>query len=41
MESSQQRVLTLLIENRGKCLSGEEMGKRLGISRSAVWKAIP
>lgn len=35
-----EELLRLLEENRGKTLSGEEMAKRLYVSRNAVWKAI-
>ncbi len=34
------RIIELLTQNRGADLSGEEMARRLGVSRSAVWKAI-
>ena len=37
---SYQKVLNLLQKNKGRYLSGEEMGDLLGISRGAVWKAI-
>lgn len=36
---SKQQVLSLL-RQAGDCLSGEEMSRRLGISRAAVWKAV-
>lgn len=35
-----EELLWLLEENCGKTLSGEEMAKRLYVSRNAVWKAI-
>ena len=38
--SSKQQLLTFLEANRDKYLSGEDMAKELGLSRSAVWKAI-
>lgn len=33
-------VLCILEEHRGRFFSGEEIASRLGISRSAVWKAV-
>jgi len=33
-------VLKALIENKGKSVSGEEIADRLGVSRTAVWKAV-
>ncbi|MFL2029975.1 biotin--[acetyl-CoA-carboxylase] ligase [Loigolactobacillus zhaoyuanensis] len=38
--STQEKLLTLLIEQPSKYLSGEQLGQALGISRTAVWKAI-
>lgn len=38
--TTKQQVLDLLEQNRGLCLSGEELASRLSISRTAVWKAI-
>ena len=35
-----ERVYQLLQERRGKFFSGQEISKRLGISRAAVWKSI-
>ncbi len=35
-----QQVLKVLLENKGKSVSGEELGKQLYCSRNAVWKAI-
>lgn len=37
---SRQTVLALLRERMGEPLSGEELSQQLGISRTAVWKAI-
>lgn len=37
---SRERILSLLLEQQGTFLSGEEMSRTLGISRAAVWKAI-
>lgn len=34
------RVLTLLEENRGTYISGEQIAKEIDVSRAAVWKAI-
>ena len=34
------RVLSLLEENRGTYISGEQIAKQLDVSRAAVWKAI-
>lgn len=38
--TSKSGVLLALEQSRGEYLSGEELARRLGISRSAVWKAI-
>lgn len=38
--SQKENVLKMLEQNRGKTLSGEEIGKNLAITRAAVWKAI-
>ena len=40
MESTKEKLLALLEENRGRSLSGQELALRLGISRAAVWKAM-
>ena len=40
MESTKEKLLALLEENRGRSLSGQELALRLGISRAAVWKAV-
>lgn len=37
---SRQEILTLLKNNPGSYLSGEEIAARLGLSRTAVWKAV-
>ena len=37
---SRENVLSLLLEDTSAYLSGEEMSRRLGVSRAAVWKAI-
>ena len=37
---SREYVLSLLLEDTAAYLSGEEMSRRLGVSRAAVWKAI-
>ena len=37
---SRENVLSLLLEEPSAYLSGEEMSRRLGVSRAAVWKAI-
>ena len=34
------RVLAVLEENKGKSLSGSEIAKNVGMTRSAVWKAV-
>ncbi|HJK20669.1 MAG TPA: biotin operon repressor, partial [Methanocorpusculum sp.] len=33
-------VLRILEENRDRFFSGEEIASMLGVSRSAVWKAV-
>ena len=33
-------VLKILEENKGKAISGEEIAKKLNISRTSIWKAI-
>ncbi len=38
--SLKDSVLEMLRESRGEYLSGEELSARLGVSRTAVWKAI-
>lgn len=37
---SRQTVLALLRSREGAFLSGEELSRRLGLSRTAVWKAV-
>lgn len=34
------KVLRILEENKGKVISGEEIAKKLNISRTSIWKAI-
>jgi len=38
--TTKERVLTLLEENRGKTVSGEQLAAALNVSRNAVWKAV-
>lgn len=38
--TTKERILALLEENRGTPLSGEALAEELGVSRTAVWKAI-
>ena len=38
--STKDLVLDALMENRGSFLSGEELSNELGVSRTAIWKAI-
>lgn len=38
--SAQDGVIHILANEGARCVSGEEMASRLGISRAAVWKAI-
>lgn len=38
--NTKEKIVRLLCESQGKYLSGEEIAANLGISRSAVWKAI-
>lgn len=38
--STKERLLALLEENRGMPLSGEALARQLGVSRTAVWKAV-
>ena len=38
--SSKQEVLALLEQNKGNCISGEDIARQLDISRAAVWRAI-
>ena len=35
-----ERLLPMLFENRDRFISGEEEAEKLGVSRTAVWKAI-
>jgi len=37
---SKDKLLTLLEENKGQILSGNDLSTKLGISRNAVWKSI-
>ena len=37
---SRQAVLTYLRAREGEYLSGEELSHQLGLSRTAVWKAV-
>lgn len=34
------RVLSILEDNRGRAVSGEQLAAEIGVSRNAVWKAI-
>lgn len=38
--STKNQIFRLLMENRGKSVSGQTIGTTLGISRAAVWKGI-
>lgn len=38
--SLRDRVLAVLEENKGKSVSGSEIAKSVGMTRSAVWKAV-
>ena len=38
--TTKEQVLSLFEENRGTYFSGEDMAKRLGVSRAAIWKAV-
>lgn len=35
-----EQVFALLEKNAGRCISGAQMAKELGVSRNAVWKAV-
>ena len=37
---SRETVLELLRDGAGDFLSGEELSRRLGLSRAAIWKAV-
>ena len=37
---SRETVLALLRAREGEYLSGEELSRQLGLSRTAVWKAV-
>ena len=37
---SRNTVLSLLRTSEGVFLSGEELSRRLGLSRTAIWKAV-
>ena len=39
-ESSRERILSLLEQNRGVFVSGEQIAEQLNISRNSVWKAV-
>lgn len=38
--SSKKKVLSLLEQNRGRALSGEELAAQIGVTRASVWKAV-
>lgn len=38
--TTKEIILNLLVENRGKAVSGAVMAKTAGVSRAAVWKAV-
>lgn len=38
--SSKKKVLSLLEQNRGRVLSGEELAAQIGVTRASVWKAV-
>ena len=38
--SVKEQVLTILNENRGNSYSGQDLADEIGVSRTAVWKAI-
>ena len=37
---TKEKLLALLEENRGTYFSGEAIAEALGVSRTAVWKAV-
>lgn len=37
---SRETVLSLLLEQQGTYISGEEMSRKLGVSRAAIWKSM-
>lgn len=38
--TTKEKVLTYLIEHKGKAISGQELADKLAISRTSIWKAI-
>ena len=36
----QEKILEILNDNCGNCISGEEIARKLSITRNAVWKGI-
>lgn len=38
--TTKEKLLALLQENKGRFFSGEEIARRLSVSRTAVWKAV-
>lgn len=38
--TTKEKILTLFEENKGIYFSGEEIAKKLSVSRSAIWKAV-
>ncbi|WP_027400211.1 HTH domain-containing protein [Anaerovorax odorimutans] len=40
MTTTKDKVLKILEENKGNSVSGENLAEIIGVSRSAVWKAI-
>ena len=37
---ARQAILELLRQRNGEFISGEEISRRLGLSRTAIWKAV-
>ena len=40
MESLKDKIINILNNNIGKNISGEEIAKKLGVTRNGVWKVI-
>ncbi|MDN5302635.1 MAG: BirA family transcriptional regulator [Thermoanaerobacteraceae bacterium] len=39
-KSDPDKLLALLLENKGNYISGEEISEKFGVSRSAIWKQV-
>lgn len=40
MKNTKEHIIDILIENKGRYISGEDISEKLGISRASIWKGI-